>query len=95
MDDATKAAAVISKPPIGAGQTYADTAWQQKGRTVVVEAVVGGEDDRSYACIRVLTDADTPYTSRSTVGRRSRVRIGSNGAMRGYRLISTDEGETQ
>jgi hypothetical protein len=79
--------------PVAAGQTYADTAWQQKGRTVVVEAVVGGEEEGTrYACLRVLTDADTPYTSRSTIGRHSRVRIGSNGGIRGYRLISAHEG---
>lgn len=79
--------------PVVAGQTYADTAWQQKGRTVIVEAVIGGDkDDQQYACLRVLTDADTPYTSRSTIGRRSRIRIKPDGGIRGYRLISTNEG---
>jgi hypothetical protein len=82
--------------PVAAGQIWADTAWQQKGRTIVIEAVVGGEEDGTCdACTRVLTDADTPHTFRSTVGRRSRVRISSNGGIRGYRLISTSEGETQ
>lgn len=83
----------VAKAPIrvAAGQIWADTAWQQKGRTVLVEAVVGDGEGGSYACLRVLTDAETPYTSRSTVGRRSRVRIGANGRIRGYRPISDGE----
>lgn len=82
------------KPPVAVevGQIWADTDWRCTGRTVVVEAVTGGgegdNDDPCYAHLRVLTDADMPWTSRSTIGRRSCVRLGPRG-LRGYQLVTS------
>jgi hypothetical protein len=73
---------VTAPVPVRPGQIWADTDWRNKGRTVRILDV-----GIRYATYEVATEADAPWTSRSTVGRQSRVEYGPRGP-RGYRLVS-------
>lgn len=64
------------------GQIWADTARRNAGRTVRVIDV-----GTRHVTYEVATEADALWTSRSTIGRQSRVEYGPRG-LRGYRLVS-------
>lgn len=68
--------------PVRPGQIWADAHWSNEGRTIRITEI-----DGPWARYVVETDADTPWTSRSVVGRRARVKWRPNG-LRGYRLVS-------
>ena len=69
--------------PVRPGQIWADADWRNKGRTVRVI----GTDKIRFATYEVVTDPDSPYTMRSTIGRWFRVQYDHRG-LRGYRLVS-------
>lgn len=77
-----------SKPPVEvrAGQVWADKSRDYKGREVRIL-----ELDSIRARVEVVKESDTPWSSRSTLGRQSRVLYDHRG-LRGYRLVSEPQG---
>lgn len=71
--------------PVRPGQIWADKSRSYKGREVRVIEV-----DATHAVVEVVTEADQPWSSRSTIGRRSRVQHDHKG-LRGYRLVPEPE----
>ncbi len=75
------------KPPVKVepGQIWADTYHGNKGRTVRIISL-----DGRHAVTSVATEADQPWASGTTIGRRSRVLYDDRG-LRGYRLVTKSE----
>ena len=68
--------------PVRPGQIWADADRRKQGRQVRIVDL-----DPRWAYYVVVAEANTPRTSRSTIGRRSYVEYTDRG-LRGYRLVS-------